>query len=224
MPVQTGRSSRVPVVSTALPVQYAQDTVTPELVAKWETWFQRIPQAIRDEMCKPYIDNYGSLNRFVYRFGLNPWLVEGEGFWPGYSVEYAGLYGGPGDTRLTYNRVGIVAGSGYEAESSTLIHEFGHHIDQTFRRLRGLDDTFRPNTALRFHAPFSTTWAELQASIPIYLYGATNILEWMAEQWRTQISGDGSTFLALMAGDRSVADRIRAEWVSMFPSMPAFSY
>lgn len=210
-------TSRRPVTSAILPVQYAEAGMIN--VAAWEAEFARIPQAIRDEFCGWQVDENGSLVRFGYRFGSPEWLTSGEGYWPSFSAAYAGVYGSakPIDVRFTSRRAALTG-------TYAIVHEFGHHIDQTFRLVRGLDLAPHPNTALRYHAPFSTTWQTVRSSIPSALYGATSILEWIAEQWRCQIQGDGTMFLQLMGGSRTVADTIRAEWVSMFPSMPTFTY
>lgn len=224
MLVQETAVSRSPVTSATIPIQYVDPNLTGDGLSAWETEYARIPADIRAEMSAWITDEAGLLVRFGYRIGNLSWLTDGVGYWPTFTSAVAGLYQSnqPTDLYMNSKRVAIRAyfGSSY----SPLIHEFGHHIDQAFRRFRGIDTQWLPNTALRFHAPFSTTWQAVSPNIPSSLYGATNILEWIAEQWRCQIQGDGVMFLQLMGNSRVAADTIRAEWVSMFPSMPALSY
>ncbi|KAA9110190.1 hypothetical protein [Microbacterium rhizomatis] len=220
MIVQSTPGSRVPVPSPVFPVQYAEAGATWSL-SQWEAEFARIPLVIRQEFISSLIDESGDLVRFGYRVGSVDWLVTGEGRWPGFSASYGALYetGQATDLHMTSKRVAVRSD---QPVTLTLVHEFGHHIDTTFHRFRG--EPWAPNSALRHRAPFAATWQTVSPSIPSALYGATNVAEWIAEQWRCQIHGDGATFLQLMGGSRSAADTIRAEWVSMFPTMPAFSY
>lgn len=216
---------RVPYASTVIPVQFAEPDARPGLLAGWETEFARIPQAIRDELTAPYIDEAGALNRLTYRFGSAAWLMTGPGVWIGWGPSTAGLYGSAGgegsDGAFLRGRIGCYT-DGTQAGTFPIVHEFGHHIDRVLRPLRGA--AWSPTSALNWQSPFAEVWAAHNADIPSPLYGKTNIREWFAEQWRCQIQGDGTMFLQLMGGNRIAADTIRAEWVSMFPSMPAFTY
>ncbi|MBQ9917800.1 MAG: hypothetical protein IJO71_11455 [Microbacterium sp.] len=205
----------------ALPVQFIENdasvaAVMGSAVADWA----RIPQAIRDEMCQWWV-NAGTLTRFGYRVGRSDWYTQGEGYWPG-AEPNRGMYESPipTDVRMTSGRV--LLASTRIPDGGSVVHEFGHHIDQALRVIRGIDSVQLPNSALRFHAPFSTVWQTVSPNIPAALYGATNILEWIAEQWRCIIYGDSVTLLQLMGGDTTARDTMRAEWVRLFPSLASF--
>lgn len=109
-----------------------------------------------------------------------------------------------------------------------ILHEFGHHVDQSYGAY--VDSNLAPLTS---REPFVTLWEASRPSIPTYLYGSTNSLEWFAELWTVQLdpayTGGGGTgsarlFEDLAGGSRARQDSIRAAFVAAFPELPAFTY
>jgi hypothetical protein len=211
---------RVPVASSVIPVQFAEPSANLAAQrAAWEVEYARIPAVIRAEMEQWYLYGGVRLTRLTYRFGSATWLADGPGAWIGWASNYAGLYDSAtvGGADAIFHNHKIACATNYRDGASAIVHEFGHHIDAVLTYLRGTP--WGPLSALNYGTPFAETWAARHAQIPSAYYGATNIREWMAEQWRCIIQGDPATFKQLMGGDAPTATAIYAHWVTLFPSL-----
>ncbi len=107
-----------------------------------------------------------------------------------------------------------------------VVHEFGHHVDQAYGIY--VDSTRVPLTD---REPFASLWTAAYPTIPDYLFGRSNKLEWFAELWTVQLdasytgAGTGSAhlFVDLAGGSIPRATALRAAFVAAFPELPPFT-
>ena len=108
------------------------------------------------------------------------------------------------------------------AGTQTLVHEFGHHIDDTYGRLWPSGDG--STTKLIESALFASLWESVRGGIPPAAYAATNIYEWFAECFAYQILDNTLQFLRAAGGTGARARQVRAAFRSILPMPTPFLY
>lgn len=203
------------------PLYYtANDAAGRQFASQFLAEYNLIPAALRQALEKrigtAFVGRPFNVLKFIAgsRDDMYDEFGRGYGRNPG-DVYWAGLYRGASSDVMSGCSSAVLQAY---APSATIIHEFGHHLDNWARSLWPIDGVTQTMTAI---PEFLAVWNASKADIPSVLYGATNMTEWFAEAWRCQIQGDTALFMQLVGNDSTRALALRKLFTDRLP-MPAF--
>jgi len=132
------------------------------------------------------------------------WLTTTGGF-----VTVPGGWGG------IYQTPRIAVTNNQAEAPKTLVHEFGHHVDQTYNTLwqNGDGSTKR----LTETEPFLALWKRVNGSIPTTEYAKVSPAEWFAQSWRYQLWNEGAGLLKCAGGNYSAMLELRELFTDLLP-------
>ncbi|MEB0286149.1 hypothetical protein QN355_06250 [Cryobacterium sp. 10S3] len=181
--------------------------------------YAKIPAAIREAFAVPFRSFYSALAQHTLAWAVHvgsseelsrDWAKNRDSL----PLPWGGKYQFSAEWGLLRMHTSAVTST--TSRDETLVHEFGHHIDETFGALwPGATDGTQ--NSLSGTPQFLAFWAQVGPNIPKVLYGSTNRVEWFAELWTTQIMNDSVTFLGLGGNDPTAAAAIRKLFTDRLP-------